>query len=189
MALAARIKTGNAGVEVTLVVQRLVFAGDKAARLHGQSRAQQRGVDPLPLAGSLAHEQRQHDAVGGEHGGKEIDDGAANEHRAPQGTPLCSGDAGHRLQHLVKAGFAGKRPLGPIAGNAAVDELWLTLPQVVIADLQPLSGARTEILDNDVGLAHQAVNHFAASGLLEIQPQSPLVAVDALEEPAAVGHG
>ena len=83
---------------------------------------------------------------------------AADEHRASQGAPLRGGDAGHRLQHLVETGFAGQRPGGPVTRNAAVDELRLPLPQVVIADLQALCGARTEILDNDVCLAHQAIH-------------------------------
>ena len=143
----------------------------------------------LPLAGALAHEQGQHDAVGRKHGGEEIDDGAADEHRAAERASLRRGDAGHRLQHLVETGLARQRPLGPVPRNAAVDDPGLSLPQVVIADLQPLGGARTEILDHHVRLAHQAIHDVTPGGLLEIEPQPPLVAVDALELPAAVRHG
>ena len=148
---------------------------------HEDLRLQQRGLHPLALAGNVALQQRGEDADGAEQPGGEVGDGDADPHRALAGRAGDRHQPAHALRDLIEA-----RPLvvGAVlaeAGDAAIDDARVDLAQALIVDAELCLHVGTKILDHDVGLLGEPLEHFEALGVLQVQRHGPLVAVQILE--------
>ena len=113
--------------------------------------------------------------------GGEVGDGNADPHRTFAGRAGDRHQPAHALRDLIEA-----RPLviGPVlaeAGDAAIDDARVDLAQALIVDAELCLDVGTEVLDHDVGLLGEALEHFEALRVLQVQRHRPLVAVQILE--------
>ena len=75
-------------------------------------------------------------------------------------------DAAHRLGHEVEAAAMAVGTGASEAGERAVDQPRIALPQVLIVEAQLGERAGPVVLDHDVGVLQQPAQHaFAALGL------------------------
>ena len=65
-----------------------------------------------------------------------------------------------------------------IAGNRHIDQTRVDHLQSLITQPQPLHHPGTELLQDDVMLAHQVMDHRHRFGLLQVQGQAALVAIE-----------
>ena len=87
-----------------------------------EHRLEQRGVDPLALAGVLAVEQREQDALAEEHAGRRVRDRDAGAHRP---SPRLAGhrhQPAHALDDLIDAGAVAVRAVLAEARDAGDDD-------------------------------------------------------------------
>ena len=189
VAVAGGMDAGDAArAHVALDVARFAIGPDQAGRLHRQRAAQQRDLDRLPTACLLAAVEGRRHAVGDQGGAVVVDHGAVQHFGRTVGLGLGGAHAGHRLQHLVVAGVARHRADRAITGHGAIDQARVDRRQRGEVDTQALGHARPEVVDQHVGLAHQAQQDLVAGGFLQVQAQAALVAVDAQEGAAFAGQ-
>src|SRR5215213_8891292 len=127
---------------------------------HEDLRLQERGLHPLALAGNVALQQRGENTHGAEQPGGEVGDGDADPHRALARRAGDRHQPAHALRDLIEA-----RPLvvGAIlaeAGDAAIDDARVDLAQALIVDAEFALHVGTKILDHDVGLFRQPLEHL-----------------------------
>ena len=113
--------------------------------------------------------------------GGEVGDGNADPHRALAGRAGDRHQPAHALRDLIEA-----RPLviGAVlaeAGDAAIDDARVDLAQALIVDAELCLDVGAEVLDHDVGLLGEALEHFEALRVLQVERHGPLVAVQILE--------
>ena len=159
---------------------------EPAGRDHGepaQRAVGHRDVDELALARAVALAQRREDAEGGhQRAAADVGDLPRRLHRraaAVAGQPEQADQA--EVVHVVPAAVAVRAVLA-VAGDRAVDQPRVDLPQAVVADAQAVQDARPERLEEDVGVAGEAQQHVAALVGLEIDPDRALAPVERQEE-------
>ncbi len=159
---------------------------------HGDLGMQQRGVDPLALAGLFAFQQRGQDAQRGIQAGAGIGDRQAGAHRPLAGQAGDRHQSAHALDDLVEARPARVGAGLAESGDAGEDQPGVDPAQRFIVDAQPLLDVRAPVLDHHVGLGRKAPEHFKTLRRFQVEGQRALVAVQVLEVAApAVGreHG
>ncbi len=148
---------------------------------HEDLRFDQRGVNPLALAGTLAIVEGEDDALGQQQARGEVGDGNADTHRPAAGLAGDRHQATHALGDLVDA---GARRIGAAlaeAGDRAVDDARVDLGDRVVVDLEPMLHVRAVVLDDDVGFGRELHEDRMAFGGLEVQRHRLLVAMQVLE--------
>ena len=140
---------------------------------HEDLRLQQRGLHPLAFAGDVALQQRGEDAHGAEQAGGEVGDGNADPHRAFARRAGDRHQPAHALRDLIEA-----RPLviGAVlaeAGDAAIDDARIDLAHALIVDAELCLDVGAEILDHDVGLFDEPLEHLEALRVLQVRASSP----------------
>src|SRR5260221_11127762 len=98
-------------------------------------------------------------------------------------------DAAVGLHQRVIAGPVTKRPVRAEGGDRAVDEAWIDPARVLPAESERLEDARPQGLHEHVRAADEALDDPAPPGRLHVDPQAPLVAVDAHQGPALPAPG
>jgi hypothetical protein len=158
----------------TLLVTHLHAAQVEHGVLHGHG-------DLLALAGLLAADDGRQDTDGQVHAGVAVTQGG-------------SGDGGLRVLALPPAGGRGGAAgaLGHVfvdlqvfvvvavaeALDRSQDHAGVELLDVLPGETHAVQGAGAEVLDHDVGLLDQLLEHFLALGRLGVQGQRTLVAVE-----------
>src|SRR6266478_9831712 len=180
-----------------MVVARLLgdLSGDQPARglevEHEDLRFEQRGVDPLPHAASLALDQRHQHRLSEQEAGAKIVDRNADPHRALTRQAGDRHQPAHALGDLVDARPLGVGPGLAEPGDAAIDYSRVDLLHRFVIDAEAMLYGRAKVLDDNVGLLRELEkNRFALLGL-QVERQAALVAVQVLEiEPLAsrTGH-
>ncbi|MGY3220527.1 hypothetical protein ACVIM5_001134 [Bradyrhizobium sp. USDA 4512] len=99
----------------------------------------------------------------------------------PPGAPGHRHQAAHALRDLIEA-----RPLviGAVlaeAGDAAIDDARVDRGEALIVDAELLLHVGAEILDHDVGLGGEALEHGEPALVFQVQRHGPLVAVQILK--------
>ena len=141
----------------------------------------QRGLHPLALAGNVALQKCGEDAKRAEQPGGEVGDGNADPHRTLAGRAGDRHQPAHALRDLIEARPLVIRPVLAEAGDAAIDDARVDLAQALIVDAELCLDVGTEVLDHDVGLLGEALEHFEALRVLQVERHRPLVAVQILE--------
>ena len=140
-----------------------------------------RRVHPLALAGRLALEQRDQDALRQEDAGAEVGDRNADAHRSLPGDAGDRHQAAHALGDLVDARAVPVRPALPEARDAAVDQARVDRAQALVVDAEAPLDVGAVVLDDDVRVPRQTLEDRHAVRLPEIERQALLVPVQVLE--------
>src|SRR5437773_3458659 len=192
VAIGRREDTGrDPGRVIVAGLRRDLAVHEPARRLeveHRHHRLEERGVDPLALAGPLALEQRNQDALGQEEPGREIGHRDADPHGALTGQPGDRHEPAHALGDLVVARPLGVRAGLAEAGDRAVDDPRIDLRQRLVVDAEPLLHVRPEVLDDDVGARRQLLDDLDAARMLEVERHRALVPVQVEEVEAERGR-
>ena len=151
-----------------------------------QRRFEDRDVDPLadPVrrrALALAPGERGEDPDGRVEPGRDVGDRDADLRRV---TAVGVGRAGDRhqpglgLEQEVVARPADERPGRAVAADREMDEARVERGEDVVPEPEPGEAVRSEVLDEDVGVGEESAQHVGAGGLLQVEPEAALVAVD-----------
>ncbi len=141
-------------------------------------RLEQRAVHALTEPGALALQDRGGDAERAEDARREVEE----RHRRPHGLAVRLAGDGHdpaeRLHQRLVAGAVLAGAGAPEGGDGAVDQPRVDFRERLVAEAEALHGAGAEVLDEDVGLTHQCLDHLDALGGLEVEGHAALVAVE-----------
>ena len=148
---------------------------------HRDHRLQQRARDPLALARLLALEQGDQDADGAMKAGAHVGHGDAGPHRAATRHAGDVHQPAHALGDLVEARALGIGAVLAEARDRAQHDARIHLLQALVVDAEAKLHVGAVILDHDVGLLHQLHEDRPAVGLLQVERDRPLVAVQILE--------
>ena len=119
---------------------------------HEDLRLDQRGVDPLALAGALAIVEREDHRLGQQQARGEVGDRDADPHRAAARLAGDRHQPAHALRDLVDAGPCGVGAALAEARDRAVDDARIDLGHRLVVDLQPVLHVGAVVLDHDVGV-------------------------------------
>ena len=149
--------------------------------LHGEHRFEQRDGDLLAAAGLLALQQREQDRLHEMHAGGVVAERGRIDGQRLVVVALAPHHARQRLRENVLPALVGERPGLAEAGAEGADDARIDLGELVVAKAHALHHAGAEIVDDDVGVAHEIVDDRLAVGLAQIERDRALVAVEAAE--------
>ena len=104
-----------------------------------------------------------------------------NPHRSLAGQPGDRHQAAHPLCDLVYTRTVAIRAVLPEAGDAAVDDAGVHLPDRFVVDSEPVLDVGSIVLHDYVGVARQPEEDLLALRRFQIQRQAAFVAVQVLE--------
>ena len=156
---------------------RVVEVADRPGGHGAQRRIQHGDVDALALSGHAAAIQRGRHGKGGDDGGHAVADHIAGAGRRGLGGAGHAHQPGEALDDLVVARPLAQRTFLAEAGYGAVDDARVHCLQFLEAEAKSLHGAGAEILEDDVGLGHQAQEQRLAARVLQVQRQAALAGV------------
>ena len=159
-------------------------------RLQRESGGEKGGRESLAFAGALAVEQ-----------------GGADSHRAAEcgdvvGRCGCGDVLGRAvfvdlevageqsrvgLHNDVGAGAGGAGPAVAVAGDVEIDEVGSVLAQRRVVDADALSGAGSEVGDEDVEVGYESVEEGLAVDSLQVDHESAFASVEGVERFALAG--
>ena len=184
VAVGARVRpvTDERAGQLEAPALRRRLLGEVARRDHRQPRQRavgHRDVDELALAAAVALAQRGQDPEGGhQRAAAEVGDLAGRLHGR---AVLVAGQAEQPDQaevvHVVARAVAERAVLA-VAADRAVDDPRVLLLHPLVADAEPVEHARPERLEHDVVLLDELQQDRLALGLLEVDADRPLAAVE-----------
>ena len=127
---------------------------------HEYLRLQQRGLDPLALAGDLAFQERRENANRAEQPRREVCDGNADPHRTRARGAGDRHQPAHALRDLIETGTLVVGAILAEPGDAAIDNARIDLPYALVVDAKLRLHVGAEVLDHDVGLFRKTAEHF-----------------------------
>ncbi len=136
---------------------------------------------PDPADRRAAADQPGQHRHGAEHPGDDVADRDAHLGRPAALVVGRAGDAhesAHGLDHEVVARAVGGGPRRAVAGDREVDERRVQLAQDVVIEAEAGEATRPEVLDEDVAAGQQAAQHLGTVGLVQVERDRALVAVD-----------
>ena len=152
------------------------------ALAHRQDGVDHADIDELAAAGLVGAQDGADDADGAHGGGHQVADAGADLHRRVLVGAGDRHDAAERLGHdvvgrPVGVGAAAGAPVAE-AADGGVDQLGEALVQGLVAQAQAIHDAAAIVLDHGVGAVAQPHHQLAAFGLLQVDGDRLLVAVD-----------
>src|SRR3954454_74322 len=160
-------------------VQRVTHPLDK--------RVEHRDLEGRGLTGAVPVDEGREDVAGGIHPGGDVGDRDAGLGRVVG----CAGDgheAGLALHEQVVGALVPERTGRAVAGHRAHDESRAAGAQQVGTETEPLDRARAEVVQEDVRLLEQPVEHVTAPSALEVEGHRLLAAVEPDEVAAQPTH-
>src|SRR5256712_10555380 len=148
---------------------------------HGEHRFQERGVHPLALAGGLALDQGDQDALSQEDPGAEVGNRDADPDRPLPWNARDGHQPAHALSDLVDARAIPIRSALAEAGDTAVDGAGVDRARGLVVDPQPLLHAGAVVLHDDIRILRELLEDRHALGVSEVERQAPFVTVQVLE--------
>ena len=121
--------------------------------------------------------ERREDPVGGVQPADHVDERGADLQRPPVGLARDRHQPAHRLQQEVVAGERGGALARAERADRAVDDARVAGRDVVVAEAEAVDRARPERLDDDVGAGREALGQREVAGVLEVERDRALVAV------------
>src|SRR5690606_39073501 len=104
--------------------------------------------------------------------------GRADLHR---GTAWAFARNGHQARHAlrdeVEAALLSPRPAAAEPGDLAVDQAGIDIPQRLVAQPEPLHRVVAVVLDEHIGFGHELLQHLLAPRVLQVERDTPLVAI------------
>ena len=148
----------------------------------GQDGIQHRQADMLARARALAAKQGGADRLRrGDRGQFVGQDGAHQPRALLVGAGLDGRQAAERLDHRIVDRLVRPRAFLAEAGDRQVDDPRIDRRDVIVADAESLDHAGAEVLHEDIGCPGDLQQQVAAAGLLEVDGNRALVAVDVEE--------
>jgi hypothetical protein len=151
--------------------------GDRV-RQQRERRGEQAHVEVLALSGAEPVGERGAGHAERPEGGRQVGDGAADLRRRMPGHAGERHDAAHALGDRVVASSTRVRPGLAEARHRDVDHRRVHRAHGGVAEPELVGDARQEVLDDDVGAAGQLKDELATLGLLEIDRDAALAAID-----------
>ena len=147
----------------------------------GQAALGDRHIHQLPLPRLLlVNVGRQYRVDRGD-SRADIVDRHAGLQRPPAGLAGHRHQAGHALGDQIEPALAPIRPRLAVAGDRAVDQAGIDALERLVVDLQRLGNAGPVVLDHHIRFPRQFIEERQPVGLLEIERDAALVAVDLRE--------
>ena len=142
---------------------------------HRDGRVEHRHLDALPFAAPLALEQRGGDAPRRVQPGRHVDHQDVHRLR-PVALPNLRGEPADPLDERVerRPGAVGARP---VAADRAVDEFRIELPHRRPVEPEPLHRSRAHVLQTDVGVGEESLQHVGPLVGLQVEGEAPLARV------------
>ncbi|MCY1225839.1 hypothetical protein D3C81_959840 [compost metagenome] len=184
-------------VRAAVVVEDARIAARADGRVEGQAAhvvaqhelrhgLEHRHVDGLACAGALAVEQSCRHGIGRGERDDAIGDGAR---RIARHVGTCApGERGNghgALDQVVIGGLGGVRAALAIAVDTDVQDARVDLGDLFVAEVQACHGLRAHVVDQHIGIGGEAQQRFAPGGLLQVQHDAALAAIDVQED---AGH-
>jgi len=145
---------------------------------------EQRHVDVLALTVEVALAERGEDAHRDVHGADQVAHRHADLDRVAVRGPGDAHQAAAGLRHDVETGQRGQWAVLPPARRGGVDQPRVEHPQVVVPEAEAAHRPRSQVLDQDVGALDHPPERREAIGVLEVEPDGLLVAVEPCERRA-----
>jgi hypothetical protein len=136
--------------------------------VHVEIRVDERAVDVLPFAGSLAMQQRKADAHRCGHARRVVGDRDRELRWSAVGFADGGGEAGIGRGDIVEAGLVAERARLPGERDRAHDQPRIDPRQRVVTQAGARHHAGSEVFDEDVGLGDERMNERAPALLLDI---------------------
>jgi hypothetical protein len=139
-----------------------------------------RHLDHLALAAAFAVQQRGQQGIGGHQADTLVGDPARRILRPALRCGLRS-QRGHAAAGLDQVVERGAFRIGPILAEAdqgAIDELGVDAGQHLVAQAQAFHGLRAHVAHHRVGAAHHLQQRVAACGVLQVEHDAALAAVE-----------
>ena len=130
---------------------------------------------PRPVV--CARVQRGEDAERRVHPGGDVGDRDAGAHAAAAGLAGHADHAALGLDHEIERGAVAIRAVLAEAGDRAVDDARLPRARLRVADAELVDGADAQVLEHDVGAIEQPEEDRLALGMLQIERDALLVAI------------
>ena len=147
--------------------------------LHGGCHGIHQGhIHLLAQAGLLLVHQSGQNAHRHVQGAQHVAQGGSGAGSGTAGPAAGAHEAAHGLADDIIAGTLAQGAGVAEAGNRAVDDAGVDLFQNIIAQAQLFHGAGAVVLQNHVGLLHQFLEDLLALGLLQVQSDAHLAAVE-----------
>ena len=147
--------------------------------LHGgRHRIHQSHIHLFTQAGLLLVHQSGQNAHRHVQGAQHVAQGGSGAGSGTAGPAAGAHEAAHGLADDIIAGTLAQGAGVAEAGNRAVDDAGVDLFQNIIAQAQLFHGAGAVVLQNHVGLLHQFLEDLLALGLLQVQSDAHLAAVE-----------
>ena len=122
----------------------------------------QRDIHQLPQPGALTVLQRSEDAECGILSCHNITNGRTTADRTASGEPRDTHDACHRLRHRVKASSLTVGTVLPKAGDGAIDETRVSLPEHLISKAELFHYAWAEVFNQYIYAVYKFEKLFFA---------------------------
>ena len=178
------VEGSDGGVDVAVTLRDEAADGvvDQSVLQQGEDGIEHSNVNVLALAGDITMMQSQQGAH------CQIDTGNVVSNR---GTDLDgigvleTGQVDHAAHSLCNDVVAGTMSDGAVlaeTGTGGVDDVGIDLTDGFVVDLQLLGNAAAIVLDQDVSILDQLIEHLQTLLGLQVQGSTLLVAVDVVEE-------
>src|SRR5579872_1533096 len=129
---------------------------------------EKRNFDARAASRAIAHQQRRLDAGESVHAGSDV----GHRNAGARQFAFRAGDGDEttlRLHEEVVRFFITVRPIAAVTRNAADDQPWITRAQLRDAETKTVDGARSQVLNEDVGALQQRGEDLLRRRLLEIE--------------------
>ena len=170
------------------VAPRCVAGAERVRELVADEREaglEERHVDLAAPARLRALEQRGHDPERRPHAGAEVDERRADPNAGPVALAGHAHDPGERLHERVVARLRRERPATPERADRAVDETLVSGAKRLRAEAEPVRGAGSHRLHEDVGAVDEPQQRLQTAGRLHVERERALRPVRGEEHHAA----
>ncbi len=178
------VRHGVDGAGAHALPHRAILVIDRGELVEdAEDRLVEADIDDLPRAGEVAGAQRVHGTERAVDPGEVVGDRRrAGRHRRAVGIAGEEGEAAEGVGDAAEAGAVAVGAGLPVAGDADHDQPGIAFAQRLPADAPALERADLEILDQDIGLADQALQDVGALVGAQVERHRLLVALLAEEQ-------
>ncbi len=157
-------------------------AAEMLDHVEADHRLQHVDADLLAAPGAFAVEQRQHDGVGGVHGGDLVGDDGGDVAGLAGGDLLQHGEAGEGLDDVVIGGAAAIGAVFLEAADVTVDQAGVGGGERFVGEADAGGGGGADGVEQHVAGGGETLQRVLAVGRLEVEHDAAFVAVGGEEQ-------